>query len=138
MASTYRERLSANADDFDQIVSELLAENERLRAKAETYDRINTPEITDFLEAVKNEALHQRERWGAENDEGKTDADWFWLIGYLAGKAIRPDGTSEKMLHHIITTAAACLNWHAAKIGAYASMRPGIATPAGIVQPGED
>ncbi|MBQ1761965.1 MAG: hypothetical protein IIZ92_03575 [Aquincola sp.] len=96
------------------------------RQDAEAYRRINTPEVADFLAGVHNEALHQRERWGAEGDAGKTDADWYWLVGYLAGKAIRPDATPEKQLHHIITTAAALLNWHAARIGAYAAMRPGI------------
>lgn len=92
---------------------------------AAAYRRINTPEITDFLTAVHNEALHQRERWGAEGDAGKTDADWFWLLGYLGGKAMRAENI-EKLLHHIITTAAACLNWHAARVGHYTDMRPGI------------
>jgi hypothetical protein len=98
--------------------------------KAAKYDAINTPEINDFIEAVRNEALHQRERWGSEHDAGKTDADWLWLVGFLAGKAIRPDNTPEKQLHHIITTAAALLNWHAAKIGAHNAMRPGIGPDA--------
>jgi hypothetical protein len=84
---------------------------------------INSPHTVDFLKAVELEALHQRERWGAEHDAGKTDADWFWLIGYLAGKALHKP---EKQLHHIITTAAACLNWHAMKTGADTRMRPGI------------
>lgn len=163
-------------------------ELKRLQEIERKYNAINTPEIAHFLSAVENEALHQRERWGSEYDGGKTDADWFWLVGYLAGKALsaskgpelaryrhrkrggtyeilcvvedennrgsslvvyrgeddgklwsRPelqffDGRferlqplpGEKILHHIITTAAACLNWHAAKIGAYTSMRPGI------------
>ena len=98
----------------------------RIREKAALYDAINSPEIAEFMRAVENEALHQRQRWGSEHDSGKSDADWFWLIGYLAGKAIRPDIPIEKMLHHIITTAAACLNWHAARIGVYSRMRPGI------------
>lgn len=92
---------------------------------AERYRAINTPEIEDFLAAVHNEALHQRERWGSDQDAGKADADWLWLLGYLAGKALHAQ-TDEKRLHHIITTAAACLNWHAARVGAWASMRPGI------------
>lgn len=90
---------------------------------------INTPHTDNFLEAVRLEAAHQREVWAAEHDAGKTDADWFWLIGYLAGKAIRPDATPEKRLHHIITTAAACLNWHAHRTGADTRMRPGIDPP---------
>lgn len=89
---------------------------------AAKYRALNTPEIHDFLLAVEREALHQRERWGAEHDIGKADTDWFWLVGYLAGKAINKP---NKILHHIITTAAACLNWHAAKIGTHTKMQPG-------------
>lgn len=91
---------------------------------------INSPHTADFMQAVQLEAAHQRERWATEHDAGKTGADWFWLIGYLAGKAIRPDATLEKCLHHIITTAAACLNWHAARSGVDTRMRPGIVPPA--------
>lgn len=93
---------------------------------------INTPEIIDFVKAVQIEAVHQRERWGTQQDEGKTAADWFWLLGYLAGKALHSDkvGDDKKLLHHIITTAAACANWHAQVLGK-CDMRPGIATPAG-------
>lgn len=86
---------------------------------AERYRSINTPEIGDFLRGVRNEALHQRQRWGSNQDQGKSDNDWFWLINHLAGKAAQAE-TPDKRLHHIITTAAACLNWHAARLGAYA------------------
>lgn len=112
---------------------------------------INNPHTDEFLEAVKLEAAHQRERWGTDHDAGKTDADWFWLVGHLAGKALH-SGTqvevaqfnasyqgqesrrhhTEKRLHHIITTAAALLNWHAARTGADTRMRPGIAPPGGM------
>jgi hypothetical protein len=117
-----------------------LIELKRLR------EMINTPQIMEFMTAVQIEAIHQRERWGIEHDAGKTDADWFWLIGYLAGKAlhagdkppdaINPDSIPPrpivtKQLHHIITTAAACLNWHAHKIGDSTRMRPGIEPPKG-------
>lgn len=115
--------LSAIPADSEAALREVLD-------KAAKYDAINTPEIAEFLKAVENEALHQRERWGSEHDAGKTDADWFWLVGFLAGKAIRPDNTSEKQLHHIITTAAALLNWHAAKLGTHNAMRPGIGPDA--------
>jgi hypothetical protein len=87
--------------------------------KVAAYDRINTPEVDDFLAAVRNEALHQRERWGVEHDGGKTDAEWFWLVGYLAGKALH--NVSGKRLHHIITAAAALLNWHGRATGHYAA-----------------
>lgn len=86
---------------------------------------INTPHTNDFLEAVRLEAAHQREHWGSSQDEGKTDADWFWLLGHLAGKAVH---LPEKQLHHIITSAAVLLNWHMQRtVGS--SMRPGIAPP---------
>lgn len=104
-------------------IEELKQQRDDYKIKADKYDALNTPEIHDFLKAIENEALHQRDRWSAEHDAGKTDADWFWLIGYLAGKAIHKP---EKSLHHIITTAAACLNWHAAKLGTHNGMRPGI------------
>lgn len=99
---------------------------------------LNTPEIHDFAKAVVLEAAHQRERWPEGHDVLKSDEDWFWLIGYLAGKAlhtpIRKDfahvqryieqhdtvefglSVSEvraKQLHRIITIAAAAANWHA-------------------------
>lgn len=116
IASSIRQNDPDGAYDCDAAAKEL----ERLHAL------INNPHTADFVEAVKSEAAHQRERWSVEHDAGKTDADWFWLIGYLAGKALHKP---EKQLHHIITTAAACLNWHANKTGASTSMRPGIAPP---------
>lgn len=82
----------------------------RLRANLDAvWALVNTPQTEDFVEAVKLEAAHQQLRWGTEHDTGKTDADWFWLVGYLAGKALHKP---EKRLHHIVTTAAALLNWH--------------------------
>jgi hypothetical protein len=93
------------------------AEKERDRLIA----LINTPHTNSFLDAVRLEAAHQRERWKAECDAGKTDADWYWLIGSLAGKAIHKP---EKRLHHIITAAAACLNWHMQRTVGN-DMRPG-------------
>lgn len=110
----------------------LVKEIRRLEAQ---YNKINTPELFNFWAAVQNEALHQRERWAVTgNDAGKTDADWFWLIGYLAGKALhnppREDMTAEDLrLHRVITVAAAAANWHAALLGVYPDMRPGIAEP---------
>jgi hypothetical protein len=113
-------RLRREAEDNASVAVILRAENDRLRAL------INNPHTDDFLAAVRLEAAHQQERWGSEHDAGKTDADWFWLVGYLAGKAITKP---EKQLHHIITTAAALLNWHAHKTGASTGMRPGILPP---------
>ena len=49
---------------------------------------INTPELDNFLRAVHIEAVHQVERWGTAHDRAKRPADWFWLVGYLSGKAL--------------------------------------------------
>ena len=88
---------------------------------------VNTPQSNDFLRAVSTEAEHQRQRWGSSHDAGKTPADWFWLVGYLAGKALHAHaaGDAAKAEHHIITTAAALANWHLAAFGK-TDMRPGI------------
>ena len=105
---------------------ECAAEIARLKAQ------LNTPEIEDFMRGVELEAAHQRERWGTDHDAGKTPADWFWLIGYVAGKALHAAiaGNSEKFKHHVITTAAVCANWHLYSTGIDTRMRPGIKPPA--------
>ena len=92
---------------------------------------INTPHTHDFIEAVRLEMPHQRERWGSSHDAGKTPADWFWLIGHLAGKAVvaAVKGDIEKAKHHVITSAAALGNWFLAITGESTSMRPGIESP---------
>ena len=102
----------------DEILAELL----RLQSE------IDTPHTEDFLESVKLEMAHQRERWGTSHDAGKTDPDWFWLIGYLAGKALKSlnDKDIEKGKHHLITSAAALGNWFFAVTGQDNRMRPGI------------
>lgn len=84
-----------------------LAELRRLRAL------LDTPELHDFSRAVVLEAAHQRERW--EHDARKAHSDWFWLVGYLAGKALHAVivGDRAKALHHCISTAAVLANWHA-------------------------
>lgn len=77
---------------------------------------VNSPEIEDFIRGLKLEAVHQVEKWGDAHDRGKSAENWFWLVGYLAGKCLRSviTGKREKALHHTISTAAACLNWHSA------------------------
>lgn len=97
--------------------------------EAEVSRRINTPETEDFMRAVPLEAAHQQQRWATEHDAGKADGDWFWLLGYLGGKALRPGIPLEKKRHHIISLAAACLNWHRHTQGV-GFMRPGIEPPA--------
>ena len=99
------------------------------------------PEVFDFMKAVAEEMEYQREHWGSDHDAGKTDADWFWLIGYLAGKALHnpphpenplSDDMIKMRLHRIITVAAAAGNWHAATLGTHTQMRPGIEPPKEI------
>ncbi len=109
-------------DESALLVGDLLTEIKRLDTL------INNPHTQEFIEAVKLEATHQRERWTADHDAGKTPEDWLFLIGYLGTKATQAEryGDSAKYLHHIITVAAACLNWHAHATGANTQMRPGI------------
>ena len=77
---------------------------------------LNTPMYDVFLEAVKSEGAHQIWRWGEDHDSGKEPQDWYWLIGYLAGKALRAeiDGNKKKALHHTISSAAVLMQWHRA------------------------
>lgn len=94
---------------------------------------INTPELIDYAKGVQLEAAHQRERWGSDHGTGKLAPDWFWLIGYLAQKAMMSHlaGDTEKAQHHCITVGAAMANWHAQICGASTAMRPGIEPPQG-------
>lgn len=76
--------------------------------------RINSPEIEDFLNGALREARHQRERWGTDHDGQKEPEEWYWLIGYLAGKCLFSlrSGDIDKAKHHAITAAAAMAHWH--------------------------
>jgi len=89
---------------------------------------LNTPETNDFDKGVPLEAVHQMERWGAAHDAGKNPEDWFWLVGYLAGKALSAFklGDAGKAKHHCISTAAAMRNWHRHIATGESAMRPGI------------
>jgi hypothetical protein len=104
---------------------EQLTELNRLRGL------LNTPEIEDFDKAVPLEAAHQVKRWGTKQDEGKSPEDWFWLLGYLAGKALSSmkAGDLDKAKHHCISSAAALRNWHAHIRSGQSVMRPGIESP---------
>lgn len=89
---------------------------------------LNTPHTDDWFEGVRLEAGRQIGRWGTEHDAGKAPADWFWLIGYLAQKAMiaQMSGDEEKARHHTISTGAAMLNWFRVIVGDSNAMRPGI------------
>lgn len=145
-------------EEYNRLKAEA-ADGLRLR------ELINTPELLDFAKAVPLEAVHQRERWGIEHDGGKSPEDWYWLIGHLAGRALGhhkeaerliaqqkagyqisiADGTPiaesiahhrEKAVHHCITSAAACANWHAAVVGKL-DMRPGVDAAILVAAAGE-
>lgn len=135
------EALKKDGIDAIEGVLALVADNARLGKRvAELENLLNTPEVIDFGKALRLEAAHQRERWGSDHDAGKTDADWLWLLGYLASKALHnpppfdaPGHRAQqrdKKLHRIVTIAAAAANWHAQILGA-TNMRPGIAPPTG-------
>ncbi|HEY2497311.1 MAG TPA: hypothetical protein VGK24_09600 [Candidatus Angelobacter sp.] len=111
---------------------ELAAELERLKAL------LNTPEIEDFDKAVPLEAAHQIERWGAQHDSGKNPEDWFWLVGYLAGKGLAAFklGDLTKAKHHCISASAALRNWHAHIRRGESEMRPGISAEKASVGDG--
>lgn len=110
--------------------------------ETELRELINTPEIENFLRAVHIEAVHQVERWGTSHDRAKRSADWFWLVGYLAGKALHAAilGERDKALHHCISSAAALYNWHCAIKGVDVRMCPGRSDLATLIDrefPGE-
>ena len=85
-------------------LNSLRTENKNLKYR---LAKIDTPMIENFIDSVKNEMEHQKLRW---NDDHKSSNDWFWLVGYLAGKALSAPNI-EKKKHHIITTCAALGNW---------------------------
>lgn len=121
-----------------RTTADLVAEIDRLRAEVGRLNAIiNTPQSGNFIRAVSIEAEHQRQRWGSSHDAGKTPADWFWLLGYLGGKVLHAHaaGNVEKAEHHIITTAAACENWHRNMFGK-TDMRPGIDGEAALLAKG--
>jgi hypothetical protein len=75
---------------------------------------LNRPEIDNFLEGVKLEAAHQLPRWSVDKDRNKGPEEWYWLVGYLAGKALAAQraGDDGKFMHHLISTGAVLSNWH--------------------------
>lgn len=114
-------------EELERREVQLLTALQRVRELEGERDQ---PETEDFFKGVPLEAAHQRHRWGVEHDGGKAPMDWFWLVGYLAGKCLAAHiaGNQEKALHHAISTAAACANWHLA-IKGKTNMRPGIEAP---------
>lgn len=111
----------ASAEPEGALNEEERAELGRLRAL------VNSPETRNFLSGVRNEVAHQVERWGTVHDRAKEPADWFWLVGYLGGKALSAHikGDTEKAMHHCISTSAALANWHAHIMHGAGLMQPG-------------
>jgi len=130
------EGFQCEQDENAQTTLRISEENQRLRTM------INTPELENFLRAVHIEAIHQVERWGTAHDRAKRPADWFWLVGYLGGKALHAAVSNErdKALHRCVSTAAALYNWHCAIKGVDVRMCPGRSDLAQMVDqefPGE-
>jgi hypothetical protein len=100
--------LPTNHVDYTEQIANLTA------ALGRTREKVNTPEVHDFVAGVEREAAHQRERWGDDHDKAKTPEDWLWALAFLATKATQAAryGDREKYLHHIITAAAMLANWH--------------------------
>lgn len=115
--------IGASIETLQQALAELF----KLRAL------LNTPELEDFDKAVPLEAAHQVQRWGTAHDDGKEPEDWFWLVGYLAGKALAAwrAGDLDKAKHHCVSAAAALRNWHAHVRSGTSTMRPGVEAPKG-------
>lgn len=90
----------------------IIGELDRRVEELETL--LNKPELHDFTAAVVREAAHQNQKWGPTHDAEKNAHDWIAVISYLHGKQVKNfwDGDYEKYIHHIITMAAVCCNWH--------------------------
>ena len=134
MSASLRKTKAAERKKREAVKSRNVAETKKDHAEAELQrllGEINSPHIDDFLKAVRLEAIHQRERWGTEHDEGKHPTDWIWLLGFLAGKACTAavQGDKNKALHHTISSAAVLLNWHAYISGDSMRLRPGQQEP---------
>lgn len=126
-AEAERDRHKARVEHWREIAKSHC--DAYLRVKALLLGR---PYVGAWLDEVLVEAAHQRQRWGTSHDAGKEPQDWYWLVGYLAGKALRAqlDGDAGKARHHTVSTAAVCAQWAAAICGDETVMRPGIGPDA--------
>lgn len=101
------------AGELTRLQNELA--NERMEHDL-LKELLSRPEIDEFYEGIMLEAAHQRNRWGDAHDRSKSAENWYWLVGYLAGKACRAaiEGDHAKARHHTISAAAALFQWHKA------------------------
>lgn len=129
MSSSFKRSRLSEAE-----VEELRSENARLR------DLIGRPYIGAWSDEIVVEAAHQRERFGADHDHGKNPEDWFWLIGYLAGKCLAAckAGDATKARHHTVSTGAVLAHWAAAIDGNEDVFRPGLGVDKIAAFPSQD
>lgn len=78
---------------------------------------IHSPESNEFLKGASIEAEYQRQLHGVDETDSRYDwQQWFWVTGYLLGKALAAcrsgEGNGEKAKHHLVTSAALLNNWH--------------------------
>jgi hypothetical protein len=96
------------------------AEVAQLREALEA-SRIEHPETGDFLRGALTEAAYQRQR--RPDDAEKSDADWFWVAGFILGKAVHAGPDDPHALHHLEAAAGLLANWHHHKAAALAASR---------------
>ena len=124
-------------DRLDAEIEELRIARDRAEAEAERFRAlISRPYVGLWADEVVVEAAHQRERWPSAEDAKKTPAAWFWLVGYLAGKALAAAeaGDTDKLRHHTVSTAAVLAHWAAYAKGDETVYAPGTTpTDLGIV-----
>lgn len=108
IGSAIAESVIKPLESRDQKIGELETEIARLNKL------LNTPQVVDFIEAMKVEVAHQREKWGEAHDSAKDPANWALLFQYILGKQATAvyDQNWSKYLHHLITLAAICANAH--------------------------
>lgn len=114
------------------------SEHPEKATRSEAAERlIQHPETGDFLRGAMVEAAYQRETW-PQQDRLKSNADWFWTLGYITGKAVK-ETDDEHVLHHIEAAAALLANWHRA-VKARIELTPpcpvcGTPTTEGVLNP---
>lgn len=69
------------------------------------------PVTDDFWADAAEESRYQSEHWGEDHDNAKSDDEWFWTLGFLAGKVLRPDADVFKKRHRLRAAAALLHQW---------------------------
>jgi hypothetical protein len=118
-----------DADQTSITLQFMIEDSRKLQAEVEHLRMlIGRPYVGAWTDEILIEAAHQRDRWGNKHDHGKMPEDWFWLIGYLAGKALASHkaGDAAKAHHHTVSTAAVLAHWAAAIDGNEGIFRPGL------------